>query len=398
MYNLIVVAGDSIYLDNNASTLLLPEVSAYLSRLIIEPLANPSSPHSWGTRARALIEEARTQVADALGAISEQIYLLSSGSEANNMALAAALKRLPVRQEIVISTVEHSSILSAAQLLAQRGMRIIELGVDQDGLINLAELSDVVSERTALVSIQFVNNETGVIQPVQQACEIAHNKGALFHSDVAQAFGKMPLDVDASGFDLATVTAHKINGPQGCGALYARSRKYLAPVIGGGDQEHGLRGGTENVLGIAAFGLAADIRHKSLNDSITLMNTCRDRFESTILDQLVSVAINGVRAQRVCNTTNLRFREIDGRMLVADLDRRGIFCSQNSACSSQSPRPSHVLRAMGLDDSEAYESVRFSFGIMNTEAEADKAASIVVESFAELRNRLRQIHSSHGAL
>ncbi|MCX6142295.1 MAG: cysteine desulfurase family protein, partial [Ignavibacteriales bacterium] len=359
-------AGHSIYLDNNASTLLLPAVADFLSELIRHPPANPSSPHARGAEARRLVETSRSQLASALNCLSDQLYFVSSGTEANNMALSAALSLLPERPEIIISTVEHSSIRACANALRERGIKVVEVGVDECGRVVARNLERLVTWRTALVSIQLVNNETGVVHDVKTLRDIAHSQGALFHCDAAQALGKMHLDLDLENFDLASFTAHKINGPQGVGALFAKSRKLLRPVIVGGGQENHLRGGTENLLGIAAFGLAADVRRRSLDLSIREMTECRDLFERSVLRELPSAKVNGVIEERVCNTSNIHFPGVDGRMLVARLDEKGISCSQSSACTSSDPRPSHVLVAMGLTEVAAYESVRFSFGVQNS--------------------------------
>lgn len=380
-YTWHVVRRAGIYLDNNASTMLLPEVAEFMADLIRRPIANASSPHSLGAEAKRILETGRLHVANAVGATSEQIFFVSSGSEANTMALAAALHRQPRRDTVVTTAVEHSSIHKAAEALGARGLDVIEVGVGADGIVDMDQLRAAVSPRTALVSVQWVNNETGVIQPVQEIRDIARDQGALFHCDAAQGFGKLRFDMDDTGFDLATVTAHKINGPQGSGALCSRSATLLWPVIAGGGQEQGLRGGTENVLCAAGFGEAARLRMARFGGAVAQMRECRDRFENILVDGRRRVATNGSRAHRVCNTTNLLFAGVDGRMLVARLDELGVYCSQSSACTSQTPMPSYVLRSMGLSEEDAYASVRFSFGVGNTLAEAEEAARIVAEVY-----------------
>jgi cysteine desulfurase len=379
-----------IYLDNNASTMLLPEVAEFMADLLRRPIANASSPHSLGAEAKKILETGRLHIADAVGANSEQVFLVSSGSEANTMALAAALHQQPRRDTVVTTTVEHSSIHKAAEDLGARGVEVVEVGVGADGIVDMDQLRAAVSPRTALVSVQWVNNETGVVQPVEEIRGIAREEGALFHCDAAQGFGKLRLDMDATGFDLVTVTAHKINGPQGCAALCARSAKLLRPVIAGGGQERGLRGGTENVLCAAGFGEAARLRMARFDGAVARMRECRDRFEGILVGGRHGVTTNGSRVNRVCNTTNLLFSGVDGRMLVAHLDELGVYCSQSSACTSQTPRPSYVLRAMGLSESDAYASVRFSFGVTNTIAEAEEAARIVAEVYVKALQMVKQ--------
>jgi cysteine desulfurase len=380
-----------IYLDNNASTLLLPEIADLLVKLVRHPAANPSSPHSRGAMARRIVETSRSQLAAALNCSPEELYFVSSGTEANNMALCAALNLRPQRSEIIISSVEHSSVRSCARALEERGIQVREVEVDGSGRVPSASLDKLVTDRTALVSIQLVNNETGVVQDVRVLRDITHSRGALFHCDAAQALGKMHLDLESANFDLASFTAHKINGPPGVGALYSRSRKALRPVIAGGGQEHHLRGGTENLLGIAAFGLAADVRRRALDRHIREMTEWRDLFEAYLIGQFPTLRVNGANAERVCNTANIRFPGMDGRMLVARLDEKGISCSQSSACTSSDPQPSHVLLAMGLTESAAYECVRFSFGVLNSHADAAAAARTVASTYRELSQKLDAI-------
>lgn len=240
--------------------------------------------------------------------------------------------------------------------------------------------------------MQSVNNETGVVQPVEEVAEISHRGGAWYHCDAAQALGKIPVSVDARhGPDLLSVTAHKINGPTGCGALYARDPSLLLPLVGGGDQEQGLRGGTENLFGAVGFGAAAAERMRDMNAVTTLLTVCRDTFEQSILEAEPSVTVNGDPSYRVANTCNLRFPDIDGTMLIAALDGLDLYCSQGSACTTARPTPSHVLTAMGLSETEAYASLRFSFGVLNTQEEARRAAHCVVHAYRDLLGRLRRI-------
>ena len=381
-----------IYLDNNATTFLSPTVRSRIGSLTAAPVGNPSSPHRLGQEARALLERARDQVAAALGAPSECVLFVATGSEANAMAIAAAQTCGGERNEIVVSAVEHSSVGANADLLSGRGYVVREAPVAASGRIDLDRLEAEVNERTALVSVQSVNNETGFIQPVEEIAEISHRAGALYHCDAAQALGKVPIDVTAPHApDLLSVTAHKIHGPTGCGALYVRDLSLVRPLVGGGDQEQGLRGGTENLIGAVGFGAAAAERMQALTAVTALLASCRDTFEHAVLAAEPGVQVNGDRRHRVGNTSNLRFPDIDGTMLVAALDDRGLCCSQSSACTTARPTPSHVLTAMGLSEAEAYASLRFSFGIFNNLEEAEHAANCVVAAYRDLVDRLHRI-------
>ncbi|MDE0024768.1 MAG: cysteine desulfurase family protein [Spirochaetaceae bacterium] len=381
-----------IYLDNNATTFLIPSVRERIEELIAGPIGNPSSPYRLGAEARFALEQARDQVADALGTRADCILFVASGSEANAMALATAQTCEQQRDEILVSEVEHSSVTANATLLGARGYKVRFLSVDRNGRIDVDRLADMVGERTAIVSVQWVNNETGVTQPVEDIAALCHDAGALYHCDAAQALGKIPIDVDGQvGFDLMTVTAHKINGPTGIGALYARDPALLRPLVGGGDQEQGLRGGTENLIGAVGFGAAAAERMRTFNSATALTEACRDTFEQTVLAAEPRLLVNGDRTHRVGNSSNLQFPGIDGAMLVAALDEQEIYCSQSSACTTARPTPSHVLTAMGLTESAAYASLRFSFGVLNTVEEAQRAAEQVVASYRDLVERLHRL-------
>ena len=381
-----------IYIDNNATTFLIPAVRAQIAELMAAPIGNPSSPYRLGAEARSTLEQARDRVADALGTRSDRILFVASGSEANAMALATAQACEQHRNEILVSEVEHSSVTANAAVLGARGYKVHHLSVDRTGRIDLDQLTGLVGHRTAIVSVQWVNNETGITQPVQEIAALCHNAGALYHCDAAQALGKIPIDVDGQvGADLMTVTAHKINGPTGIGALYARDPALLQPLVGGGDQEQGLRGGTENLIGAVGFSAAAAERMRTFTAATALMEACRDTFEQTVLAAEPGLLVNGDRARRVGNTSNLQFPGIDGAMLVAALDEREIYCSQSSACTTARPTPSHVLTAMGLTESEAYASLRFSFGVLSTVEEAQRAAEQVAASYRDLVERLHRL-------
>ena len=365
----------SAYLDNNATTPTLPAVADAVAAALAAGPRNPSSVHSFGDHARELVARAREQVAQLLGARPEQLVFTSSGTEANNLALASVFRNGARRPRVITASVEHSSVLRWCQAEWAQGLRVDYVRVDDEGRVVLADL----------VSIQWANNETGVVQDIDAIGAMCRARGVPLHTDGAQALGKLPIDVQATPADFLTGTAHKLHGPTGVGVLFARDRRRLHRVLHGGDQESGARAGTENVPGIVGFGRAAGLRHEHLAAHIERLRALRDEFEAVVLDGVPDAHVNGDPARRVCNTTNLRFPGVDGQALVAQLDQHGVQCSQSSACTAARPEPSYVLRAMGLSEVEAYESVRFSVSVLNTPDEASYAAKTVVELCARLR-------------
>ena len=379
-----------VYLDNNASAPPLPEVLEATIRAMTSDFGNPSSAHSIGDRARDLVERSRQEIASLVGADSHQVTFTSGGTEANNLAIVSALSG-STRARIVTSPIEHSSVLKHCQYLESIGHEITWLGVDDNGQVDTAELEDQLSKPSDLVTLQWVNNETGVIQPIQEVAEICRRHAVLFHCDAAQAVGKLPIDLESIPINLISFTAHKIHGPQGVGALCQRqSTVALRPMLYGGEQEEGRRPGTENLAGIAGFGEAARIRRMRLGDWAANVASLRDQFVHKLCQLLADVVVNGCGAPRVCNTANVRFAGIDGHALLARLDQCGIVCSQSSACTNRRPEPSYVLRAMGLSEDEAYASVRFSFSELNTIADVNYA----VEEIAAVVKQLRQFQGA----
>ena len=374
-----------IYLDNNATTPLLPEVADAMHEIMGLPYGNPSSPHSVGYASRDLIETARGQIADLINTVPEHLVFTSCGSEANNQAILSALSTSGLKR-IITSSVEHSSVKKLCENLATEGVSIEFLPVDSSGLINLKDLEDSLKSNTAVVSIQWVNNETGVIQPVSKIASICKKYHCLFHTDAAQALGKIDIDISSFDLDYLTITAHKINGPQGVGAIYTKDVKKLTAIVVSGTEEFGKRGGTENLFGIVGFGKACEIRKRDYNDYIKKMRECRDTFENIIHESLPELRINGNRSERVCNTTNIQFTGIDGRAMMGQLDNLHIICSQTSECISQIPEPSFVLLAYGLDAEEAFSSLRFSFSSLNTMDEAKDAAEKVIKIYRKLKS------------
>lgn len=366
---------DEIYLDNNASSRPLPEVLKRVAE-VLKLGGNPSSPHSFGRNIRGVIEDCRNKLAAFVGAEPEGIVFTSSGTEANNMALASA----GGKPRIVTTSVEHSSVRKMCSRLEIKGAEIVRVGVDGDGFADMRELERQILKGADLVSVQWVNNETGVLQDMERVAEMCRENGTLLHTDAAQAPGKIPVDISALGADFATFTGHKFNALQGCGAIFAKDRLALNQLLFGGFQEGGFRPGTENVAGIAGIGKAAEERGPDLERAAGRLAEMRDIFEEGILGTVPQASVNGSRERRAPNTTNIMFGGKDGAEMVAIMDSLGLKCSQSSACTTFETAPSYVLKAMGLSDEEANSSVRFSFGVDNSVEEARKAVSIVTEA------------------
>ena len=381
-----------VYLDNNATTRPFPEVREAMMGVLGEDFGNPSSAHSAGDRVREAMVAAREAVANLVGAEADQIVFMGSGTEANNTVFNSVVQRAPLgkRVRIVTTTVEHSSIVKMNDYLSTRGVEVVSVPVDRCGQLVWEALDEAVTPDTDLVSVQWVNNETGAILPVERIARLCHSRGVLFHTDAAQAVGKLPVCVTEVPVDFLTFTAHKFHGPQGIGALYVKSSRKLLPLLWGGSQEGGLRPGTENVPGIIGMGTAAQLRLDRLENVQVLVASLRDDFEQAVLDGVPDVEINGDPDVRVCNTTNLLFRDVDGQALVARLDQEGVRCSQSSACTNQRPEPSYVLRAMGLSESEAYASIRFSFSEFNTVEDVDDAVVHLARLCEQLRRFSRR--------
>jgi cysteine desulfurase len=387
-----------IYLDNNATTRPLPAVRAAMYEALDEGFGNPSSDHARGQRARDALHRARSSLAALVGAEPSQLTFTSSATEANNLVLASAACRDPQQgaARFVTSRVEHSSILKACEHFADRGAEVVYVPVDAEGVVDLDALSNQLTARTSLVSIQWANNETGVVQPISQISALCHSCGVPLHVDAAQAIGKLDLDLGAIGVDFVSLTAHKLHGPVGVGAVYTRDPGTLQPLFFGGPQEAGLRPGTENLPAIVGFGVAAELRRKSFAMVEGQLRELRDALEERVMNLVADVIINGQGAERLSNTTNLRFAGVDGQALVARLDQAGVRCSQSSACTSRHPEPSSVLRAMGLSTDDAWSSVRFSFGEWNGLGEATRAADLIAEICGQLRRFQSRRPVPHG--
>jgi cysteine desulfurase len=374
-----------IYLDNNATTKPLPEVREEVYKILGDEFGNPSSAHSTGERARRHLAHAREKVAALIGTIPSKITFTSSGTESNNMAFYSSTRGKGKKCRVITTTVEHSSIRKMCSYLCINGVEIKLIKVDPKGIIDLGELRETMNGDTSLVSVQWVNNETGVVQPVVEVGEMCRERGVPFHTDAAQAAGKLEMSVEKLPFDFLTFTGHKFHGPQGTGGIYTKDKFLLAPILFGGFQEEGFRPGTENLPGIAGLGKAAELRKNDLIRLIARMKELRDRFEAMVLDFVQGTRVNGDIKNRICNTTNIMFGGIDGRKLVRELDEAGVRCSQSSACTNFEVSPSYVLCSMGLSESEAYSSIRFSFSVENTFDEVDKAVHLIRDICDRLR-------------
>lgn len=375
----------AIYLDHNATTRPLPEVVDLVARTMGQTWANASSAHWLGGEARAVLEAARDSICELVrGALPEGVRFTSGGTEANNTVVLGGAPPSAWRC-VITSAVEHASVLRPAEALARRGGHLRVLPVGSDGLIDLDALRRAAAEAPPgplLVSLQWANSETGVIQPVADLVAALRSvrSDAFVHGDVAQAVGRVPVDLAASGVDAVAFSGHKIHGPHGTGTLVLADpdEGRISPLLLGGGQEHGFRSGTHNLPGIAGLGLAAAMRARSLDAAAAHMRSVRDAFEAELAALVPEAVVNGANAPRLPNTSNVRFPGNDGMEIVARLDALGVACSQGSACSSGKPEPSHVLRAMGLSEADAYSSVRFSFSTLNNTDEALRAARAVV--------------------
>jgi cysteine desulfurase len=365
-----------IYLDNNATTPLDPRVFEAMAPALQTTFGNPSSAHWYGQQARAAIEDAREQVAGLLGANPAEIVFAGSGTEADNMAVSGAARSAPeARRRIVVAAIEHHAVLHVAEALVDEGFAVERVRALPGGGVDMDDLRAKVDEGTALLSLMLANNETGVILPVAEAVAFAHEKGALVHCDAVQAAGKIAVDVRALGVDLLSISAHKLYGPKGVGALYVRRGTTLRAFVRGGSQERNRRAGTENVAGIVGLGKAAALCREDLADEALRLGGLRDRLEAALL------AIPGSRRNggepRVPNTSNITFADTDAENLLLALDLEGIAVSAGAACSAGGTEPSHVLRAMGLSFEEVQASLRFSLGRFTTDPDVERAAEVV---------------------
>lgn len=374
-----------IYFDNNATTRVLPEVFEAMAPFYTDLYGNPSSIHRFGSQIGERLSQARVQVANLIGAADPvEIIFTSCGTEGDNAAIRGLLQMRPEKRHIITTQVEHPAILGLCQHLEKNGYRITWLGVDQDGMLDLDQLREALTDETALVSIMFANNETGVIFPIDQIGEIVKSKGVPFHVDAVQAAGKLAFDVKNSPVDLMTISAHKFHGPKGVGALYVRRGITFPPFIVGGHQERSRRAGTENVAGIVGMGKAAEVTAGHQQDDHARIGNLRDLLQDSLLESCPSARVNGNKLKRLPNTLNIAFRYLEGESILVLLDQYGICASTGSACTAGSSEPSHVLRAMGIPADWLQGAIRFSLSRFNTEEEVH----FVIEKMPSIVKRL----------
>jgi cysteine desulfurase len=373
-----------IYLDNNATTKVDQAVLEAMLPYLTELYGNPSSMHTFGGQVGKAVKQAREQVAALLGAESTEIIFTSCGTEGNNSAIRAALAARPNKTHIVTTQVEHAAVLNQCKQLESQGYTVTYLSVDSQAQIDLAELEASLTGNTALVSIMYANNETGVVFPIEQIGQIVKENGAIFHVDAVQAVGKIPLNMKNSTVDMLTLSGHKLHAPKGLGALYVRKGVRFRPLLIGGHQERGRRAGTENVPGIIALGKASELALQHL-DNVMEEQALRDLLEQGILNTIPDTVVNGHPTNRLPNTTNIGFKYIEGEAILLSLNLYEICASSGSACTSGSLEPSHVLRSMGLPYSVLHGSIRFSLSRYTTQAEVEKVLSVMPPVIERLR-------------
>jgi len=376
-----------IYLDNNATTRVAPEVIEAMLPYFGERYGNPSSMHAFGGDVAAELRKARASLADLLGAKPDEIVFTSCGTESDSTAIWSALRSRPERRHLITSRVEHPAVKNLAEWLAQNGYRVTFVPVDAQGRLDMDYFRKHLGEETAIASIMWANNETGVMFPVEELAALCDEHGVLFHTDAVQAVGKVPIDMSRSRIHMLSLSGHKLHGPKGIGALYVRERTPFAPFLRGGHQEHGRRAGTENTAGIVGLGRAARFVAAHMEEENTRVRALRDRLEDELLKRVPDAYVNGERENRLPNTTSIGFDAVEGEAILLMMDRYGICASSGSACTSGSLEPSHVLRAMNVPFTRAHGSIRFSLSVFNTDADVD----LVLEKLPPIIDRLRQM-------
>ncbi len=376
---------ETIYLDNNATTQLDPAVIEEMLPYLTKYYGNPSSGYSFSAMARKAINLARERLASLLGCEPTEIIFTSGGTESDNAVINSALQPDARGGHVITSAVEHNAVLRPCQDLAKGGCHVTFLGVDKHGNLDLGELEAAIRPETVLVSIMWANNETGVVFPIEQIAQICREKGVMFHTDAVQATGKIPMRLRDTAINFLSLSAHKFHGPKGVGALYVSRGTRFNPLIAGGGQENGRRGGTENVASIVGLGKAAESALKYLAEGKCGVRSMRDRFEKSVLETINGASVNGADAARLSNTSSLSFEGIESPAALLLLDRQGICCSAGSACRTGSQEASHVLRAMNPSADGARRSLRFSLGRFNTDAQIDRAIEVVPKVIEKLR-------------
>lgn len=376
-----------IYLDNNATTKVDEAVFEEMRPYFTELYGNPSSMHYFGGQVQKKVDEARGRVAALLGAEPSEIVFTACGTESDNAAIRSALEVFPEKRHVITTRVEHPAVLTLCRSLAKRGYRITELNVDSAGRLDMGELRNALDDDTAIVSVMYANNETGVVFPIEEVGALVKEKGALFHTDAVQAVGKIPLDMATSTIDMLSLSGHKLHAPKGIGALYIRKGVPFRPFLVGGHQEKSRRAGTENTASIIALGKACELAHQHMAEENTRVKALRDRLEKELLSRIANGRINGGGAERLPNTLSIAFEFVEGEAILLLLSEKGICASSGSACTSGSLEPSHVLRAMGVPFTCAHGSIRFSLSRFTTDAEIDT----VIAELPPIIKRLRDI-------
>jgi len=377
----------TVYFDNNATTKVAEEVLAEMEPYFCQFYGNPSSMHTFGGQIGTKIRQAREQVAELLGCDPSEIVFTSGGTESDNAAINGTLAAVPNKRKVITTRIEHQAVLAVCRELENHGYVVVELAVDKDGQLDLNELQENIDDDTALVTIMYANNETGVIFPIDKIAEIVTSRGVVFHMDAVQAVGKIPLNLSKCHIDLLSLSGHKLHGPKGVGVLYVRKGTRLSPFMLGGHQEGGRRAGTENVPAIIGLGKACELAAKSIKEENDKIKQLRDKLEDAILKRCPDARLNGDKHNRLPNTANISFEYIEGEAILLMLDKFGICASSGSACTSGSLEPSHVLRAMGVPFTAAHGSIRFSLSRYNTEEEVD----YTLEKLPSIVNRLREL-------
>ena len=378
---------NTVYVDNNATTKVAPEVLEVMLPYFSEYYGNPSSMHFFGGQVQKKVDEARGKVADFLGTDPSEIVFTSCGTESDNAAILGTLDSYPEKRHLVTTRVEHPAVENVSTYLGRKGYRVTELSVDREGRLDLDELRESLTKETALVTIMYANNETGVIFPIEEIVEIVKTKGIPFHTDAVQAAGKIPLNMKRSKLDMLSISGHKLHAPKGIGVLYIRKGTRFSPFLIGGHQEKGRRGGTENVPYIIGLGKACELAKKYLNEENTKVKALRDYLEAKVMEKIPNTLINGDQVHRLPNTLNVSFEYVEGESILLLLSDLGICASSGSACTSGSLEPSHVLRAMGVPFTAAHGSIRFSLSIYNTKEEMD----YIIERLPPIIQKLRDI-------
>lgn len=375
-----------IYLDYAATTPTHPEVVKAMLPYFTDAFGNPSSIHSYGQEAKGSIEEARTRIAGLIGARDEELIFTSGGTEADNFALKGiAYANESKGNHIITSSIEHHAVLETCKFLEKRGFRVTYLPVDEYGLVDPADISQAITDKTVLISVMQANNEMGTIEPVAEIGKIAQKAGVCFHTDAVQAVGHIPVNVDQLGVDLLSMSAHKFYGPKGIGALYIRKGSKLTPFLHGGEQERRRRASTENVPGIVGFGKAAELAQQEMSEEAERLTCLRDRLVRGLLERIDHTRLNGHPTMRLPNNVNISVAFVEGESMLLNLDLEGICASTGSACSSSSLEASHILLAMGLSHEQAHGSLRFSLGRWTTEEDIERVLDVLPSIATKLR-------------